>query len=114
MGDPNASIPTPQPIHYRPMFGSLRPRADGNLADLRVGRQSIAKGLARKLKVAKRLVAVENTRGKIGKKSLIHNGATPKITVDPGDLCGDRRRRAAGLRAGRQAADGAEVFFVLR
>ena len=43
----------------------------------------IEKGLARKLKVAKRLVAVENTRGKIGKKSLIHNDATPKIAVDP-------------------------------
>ena len=38
MGDPNASIPTPQPIHYRPMFGAYRPRADGNLADLRLGR----------------------------------------------------------------------------
>ena len=39
--------------------------------------------MARKLKVAKRLVAVENTRGKIGKASMIHNAATPKLTVDP-------------------------------
>ena len=82
MGDPNASIPTPQPIHHRPMFGAFgRARAATSLTF--VSGESIEKGLARKLKVAKRLVAVENTRGKIGKKSLIHNSATPKITVDP-------------------------------
>ena len=40
-------------------------------------------GLARKLKVQRRLVAVENTRGQIGKKSMIHNSATPKIDIDP-------------------------------
>jgi len=81
MGDPNASIPTPQPIHYRPMFGSFgRARAGTSLTF--VSGESIEKGLARKLKVAKRLVAVEGTR-KIGKKALIHNDATPKIGVDP-------------------------------
>jgi urease subunit alpha len=82
MGDPNASIPTPQPIHYRPMFGSFGRARTGTSLTF-VSGESIEKGLARKLKVAKRLVAVENTRGKIGKKSLIHNDATPKITVDP-------------------------------
>ena len=82
MGDPNASIPTPQPIHYRPMFGSFGRARTGTSLTF-VSGESIEKGLARKLKVAKRLVAVENTRGKIGKKSLIHNSATPKITVDP-------------------------------
>ena len=44
---------------------------------------ALAGGLARKLKVQRRLVAVENTRGKIGKKSMIHNSATPKIEIDP-------------------------------
>jgi len=82
MGDPNASIPTPQPIHYRPMFGSFGRARTGTSLTF-VSGESIEKGLARKLKVAKRLVPVENTRGKIGKKSLIHNDATPKITVDP-------------------------------
>ncbi len=81
MGDPNASIPTPQPVHYRPMFGAFgRARTGSSLTF--VSGAAVEGGLARKLKVAKRLVAVENTR-KIGKKSLVHNGATPKITVDP-------------------------------
>jgi hypothetical protein len=44
---------------------------------------AVSGGLARKLKVQKRLVAVENTRGGLRKKSLIHNGATPKIDIDP-------------------------------
>jgi urease subunit alpha len=81
MGDPNASIPTPQPIHYRPMFGAFGRARTGTSLTF-VSGASVEKGLARKLKVAKRLVAVEGTR-KIGKKSLIHNSATPKITVDP-------------------------------
>jgi urease subunit alpha len=81
MGDPNASIPTPQPMHYRPMFGSYgRARTQTSLTF--VSGAAVAGGLAEKLRVSKPLVAVENTR-KIGKASLIHNGATPKITVDP-------------------------------
>ncbi|MGD1014980.1 MAG: urease subunit alpha [Roseiarcus sp.] len=81
MGDPNASIPTPQPIHYRPMFGAYgRARTGSSLTF--VSGAAIEAGLARKLRVAKRLVAVENTR-KIGKKAMVHNGATPVITVDP-------------------------------
>ena len=81
MGDPNASIPTPQPVHYRPMFGSYgRARTQTSLTF--VSGAAAASGLAEKLRVSKTLVAVENTR-KIGKASLIHNGATPKITVDP-------------------------------
>jgi urease subunit alpha len=81
MGDPNASIPTPQPIHYRPMFGSYgRARTQTSLTF--VSAAAVAGGLAAKLNVRKPLVAVENCRS-IGKKSLIHNGATPAITVDP-------------------------------
>jgi len=82
MGDPNASIPTPQPVHYRPMFGSYgRARAGTSLTF--VAKAAMVGGLARKLKVEKRLVAVENTRGGIGKRSMVHNDATPKIEVDP-------------------------------
>src|SRR5271167_1740442 len=82
MGDPNASIPTPQPVHYRPMFAAFgRARTETSLTF--VSDAAIEGGLARKLKVQKPLVAVENTRGGLRKKSLIHNGATPKITIDP-------------------------------
>jgi urease subunit alpha len=82
MGDPNASIPTPQPVHYRPMFGSYA-RARTGTALTFVSATSLAHGLASKLNVQKLLVAVEGTRGQISKKSMIHNGATPKIHVDP-------------------------------
>ena len=100
MGDPNASIPTPQPIHYRPMFGAFgRARTETSLTF--VSDAAIEGGLARKLKVQKPLVAVENTRGGLRKKSLVHNGATPKITIDPETYAVTRRRRTPGLRAGR-------------
>jgi urease subunit alpha len=81
MGDPNASIPTPQPVHYRPMFGAYgRARAATSLTF--VSQAAIDKKLAAALKVQKKLVAVEGTR-EITKKSLIHNEATPDIRVDP-------------------------------
>ena len=81
MGDPNASIPTPQPVHYRPMFGSYGRARTGTSLTF-VSGAAIAGGLARRLKVQKRLVAVEGTR-KVKKRDLVHNGATPKIEVDP-------------------------------
>ena len=60
MGDPNASIPTPQPVHYRPMFGAYgRARTATSLTF--VSGAALAGGLARKLEVQKPLVAVENT-----------------------------------------------------
>ena len=106
--DPDAAAhPLPPDVRL------VRPRAHGSSLTF-VSDAALEGGLARKLKVQKRLVAVENTRGKIGKKSMIHNGATPKIEIDPETYDGDGGRRAAGLRAGGQAADGAEVFFVLR
>ena len=83
MGDPNASIPTPQPVHYRPMFRSHGRALHGSVAHLRLRRRARQAGSQRKLKMQRRLVAVENTRGKIRKKSMIHNGATPKIEIDP-------------------------------
>ena len=82
MGDPNASIPTPQPVHYRPMFGAYG-GAIAATALTFVSGTSLAKGLASTLRVSKPLVAVENTRGTLRKSSMIHNGATPKLDIDP-------------------------------
>ncbi len=82
MGDPNASIPTPQPVHYRPMFGAFgRARAHTSLTF--VSRAAIDDGLAARLALTKELVAVENTRSGISKKSMVNNDATPMIEVDP-------------------------------
>ena len=82
MGDPNASIPTPQPVHYRPMFGSFG-KAVQRSAVTFVSKASIDAGLADKLAIDKSLVAVENTRSGIGKAAMVHNAATPEIEVDP-------------------------------
>lgn len=82
MGDPNASIPTPQPVHYRPMFGSFGGARHATSLTF-VSKAAIDAKIGRKLGLKKQVVAVENTRGGISKKSMIHNGATPEITVDP-------------------------------
>jgi urease subunit alpha len=82
MGDPNASIPTPQPVHYRPMFGALGGAVAASAVTF-VSRAAIEDGLAKKLGTAKQLVAVSNTRGGISKASMIHNSATPRMEVDP-------------------------------
>jgi urease subunit alpha len=81
MGDPNASIPTPQPVHYRPMFGAFG-RALTASSVVFASKAAVRSGLGKKLGIQKQLVAVENTRGGISKKSMVHNGATPKIDVD--------------------------------
>ena len=81
MGDPNASIPTPQPVHYRPMFASFG-RAIASSAATFVSSAAAQGGLARKLDVAKRLLPVKNTRSGISKKSMVLNDATPNIEVD--------------------------------
>jgi len=82
MGDPNASIPTPQPVHYRPMFGAYAGARKATSLTF-VSQVALDKGLQSKLAIARPLVAVKNTRSGISKKSLIHNDATPKIHVDP-------------------------------
>jgi len=82
MGDPNASIPTPQPVHYRSMFGAYGGAVASTCLTF-VSALALDRGLGEKLRVHKPMVAVENTRGQISKKSMIHNGATPKIVVDP-------------------------------
>jgi urease subunit alpha len=81
MGDPNASIPTPQPMHYRPMFGSFG-KAVGATALTFVSKAAMANGLRETLGCAKRFVAVEKTRS-IGKADMIHNDATPDIQINP-------------------------------
>ena len=82
MGDPNASIPTPQPVHYRPMFGAFG-KSLTNSSVTFVSQASLDAGIQNRLGVAKQLLAVKNTRGGISKASMIHNDLTPHIEVDP-------------------------------
>jgi len=82
MGDPNASIPTPQPVHYRPMFGAFG-KALTSTSVVFVSKAAVANDLRGKLGTVKDMVAVENVRGGISKASMIHNDATPDIRVDP-------------------------------
>jgi urease subunit alpha len=80
MGDPNASIPTPQPVHYRHMFGAL----GGAVAETSVSfvsQAGLADGIRAKYGLGKRLVAVQGTRT-VSKKDLLLNDYMPKIDVD--------------------------------
>ena len=81
MGDPNASIPTPQPVHYRPMFGAFG-RSLTASSVVFTSKAAVRANLGKKLGIQKELVAVSNTR-KINKKSMVHNDATPDLQVDP-------------------------------
>jgi urease subunit alpha len=81
MGDANASIPTPQPVIYRPMFGSFG-RVPGSTSITFISKAAQEAGIPAQLGLRKRAVAVENCR-KIGKKDMIHNSAMPHIQVDP-------------------------------
>jgi len=80
MGDPNASIPTPQPVHYRPMFGAF----GGGLRKsfTFVSQSAFEAGIAGTLGLNKTTIAVRGTRG-LRKRDMIHNGATPHMEVDP-------------------------------
>jgi urease subunit alpha len=78
MGDPNASIPTPQPVHYRPMFGAFASKSSVTF----VSGAALRNEAVKKLKLEKPLVAVKNTRG-LGKRDMVHNDYRPKISVDP-------------------------------
>ena len=81
MGDPNASIPTPQPVHYRPQFGAFgRALADSSLTF--VSQAALAAGVPAQLGLARRAVAVRSMRA-LRKTDLIHNTAMPAIEVDP-------------------------------
>ena len=80
MGDPNASIPTPQPVHYRPMFGAFGAAMNGTCITF-VSNASIVAGVPKRLGLQRRVEAVKNTRS-IGKEDMIHNAGTPHIEVD--------------------------------
>ncbi|WP_039944966.1 urease subunit alpha [Thermicanus aegyptius] len=81
MGDPNASIPTPQPVYPRPMFGSFG-RALSETSLTFVSQAAYAKGIGNLLHLQKRVVPVKGCRN-LSKKDLIHNDKTPTIQVDP-------------------------------
>jgi urease subunit alpha len=78
MGDPNASIPTPQPVHYRPMFGAYARKSSVTF----VSGAALQNKAIDRLKLEKPLVAVKNTRG-LKKRDMVHNDYRPKISVDP-------------------------------
>jgi urease subunit alpha len=81
MGDANASIPTPQPVLYRPMFGAFGAATTATSLTF-ISKAALEAGLPQQLGLQKTAVAVENCRN-IGKASMIHNAATPQIEVDP-------------------------------
>ncbi len=80
MGDPNASIPTPQPVHYRPMFGAF----GGAIAKTSltfVSQAGLNAGIGQRFGLAKQLSAVRNIRG-IRKRDMVHNSYTPTMEID--------------------------------
>ncbi|MGL6269299.1 MAG: urease subunit alpha, partial [Chitinophagaceae bacterium] len=81
MGDPNASIPTPQPVFYRPMFGAHGKALHKTCATF-VSQVSLDKGIVQGYNLKRMVLPVKNCRN-IGKKDLIHNDATPNIEVNP-------------------------------
>jgi urease subunit alpha len=81
MGDPNASIPTPQPVHYRPMFAAFG-RARSATAVTFVSQAAADAGIREQLSLAKRVVAVRDCRS-VRKADMVHNGLQPHIEVDP-------------------------------
>jgi urease subunit alpha len=81
MGDANASIPTPQPVFYRPMFGGFG-RVPDSLSVTFSSQMAVEDGIRRRLSLGKQVIAVKRCRS-IGKKDMVHNGSTPHIEVDP-------------------------------
>jgi len=80
MGDANASIPTPQPVHYRPMFGSYGGALSrGSLTF--VSQAGLDAGIKDKFGLAKNLAAVKNIRG-VKKQDMVHNAYLPKMEID--------------------------------
>jgi urease subunit alpha len=81
MGDPNASIPTPQPVHYRPMFGTFGGALPASRMSF-VSEAAIAAGVADRLGLSSLVLPVRDIR-RISKAEMILNNATPKMEVDP-------------------------------
>jgi len=82
MGDPNASIPTPQPEHYRPMFGSFGQSSIKSAVTF-VSQISFDDDIKSTYQLSRKLVPVSRTRSDIDKSSMVHNSATPLMEVDP-------------------------------
>jgi urease subunit alpha len=81
MGDPNASIPTPQPVFYRPMFGAFGKALNNTCVNF-MSQASLDLGVPQQIGLERRCVAVKSCRS-VGKKDMLHNSATPRIDVDP-------------------------------
>src|SRR5439155_17295148 len=81
MGDPNASIPTPQPVHYRPMFGAFGKALQASAATF-LPTIAIERGIPEQLGLQRTILPARGIRA-IDKSCMIHNSATPQIEVDP-------------------------------
>jgi urease subunit alpha len=81
MGDPNASIPTPEPVYYRPMFGAMG-SAKHSTSFTFTSKLAVKNGVGKKLGLRKKMLPVKNCR-RIGKKDMMHNDLAPRIEVDP-------------------------------
>ncbi|MCH2173194.1 urease subunit alpha [Myxococcota bacterium] len=81
MGDPNASIPSPEPVHYRPMFGAFAGARHATSVSF-ISQAAADEGIAEQLSLETPVVAVRDTR-RVGKSDMIHNDALPQIEVDP-------------------------------
>ena len=112
MGDPNASIPTPQPVHYRPMFGAFG-RALSESAFTFVSQAAQEARIGERLGLAKQTLAVSGTRGSIGKASMVLNDALLAIEVDPETYEVRADGELLDLRAGGGAALGPALLPVL-
>jgi urease subunit alpha len=81
MGDPNASIPTPQPVHYRPMFGSFGGAMTATSLTF-VSGAALRGDIGDELRLKKRLSAVQHCRS-VKKQDMVHNAYLPKMEIDP-------------------------------
>jgi urease subunit alpha len=81
MGDPNASLPTPQPVYYRPMFGTMGKALQRTRVTF-MSKAAIERGVADELGLESQVLPVQHTRG-IGKRDMVRNDAAPAIEVDP-------------------------------
>jgi urease subunit alpha len=111
MGDPNASIPTPQPVHFRPMFGSF----GGSLTQSSitfVSKAALALDVKGKFALKKQVSMVKDIR-QVKKADMVHNGTAPAMSINAQSYEVKRRWRTAHVRGGDGAAHGAAVLFVL-
>jgi urease subunit alpha len=84
MGDVNASIPTTEPVYYRPMFGAVG-KAKNSISVIFTSKKALRRGFKDRIQISKKLVPVQNCK-KIGERDMILNDGLPKIEVDPESL----------------------------